>query len=285
MNKIKIVTDSCCSLTKAELDILGVDCAETSVMIDDELFYAFDPKISDPEKYYETIKDAKKISTGCVNVQSFTDIFEKYAHLGYDVVYVGLSSGLSSTYDNAVHAAENVNKTCGKHIWVADSLTGSFSIAYMIEEALKMVAQNKTAEEICAALDKNGLRTQCYFMPSDLNFLSRCGRLNKVVATVGTLLKIAPTLMNSDGKLKMMSKTLGRKKAFKALEALLLEKMDTQRPEKIFIGHTGQLAEAEELKAFLEQNTKNKTFSIGYIDYTMGASCGPQTLAVFITLK
>ncbi len=286
MNKVKLITDSCSSLTKKELKLMGVDYVGLTIMVDDMYCNAYDCPITDPEEFYTTIKSAKKVSTGCGNVQTFVDIFEKWAHLGYDCVYIGLSSGLSSTYANAVKASEQVNKTCGKHIWVADSLTGSFGIAQSLDRAVKMVAQNKSAQEIFNAIDKNAVRTAVYFIPSDLQFLARSGRLNKIVATVGTAIQLVPTLCaNEEGKLKLSGKAIGRKKAIKNLQNTLLNTMDTQSEEKIYIGHTGQTEEAEALAEWLKQNTSNKTIQIGYIDYTMGCCCGPQTLAVFVTRK
>ena len=282
MSKVKIITDSCCSLSKAELEQMGVDYVQMSILVDDLYCNAFDCPITDPDEFFGVLKTAKKVSTGSVNVQTFTDIFEKYAHMGYDCVYVGLSSGLSCTYQNAVQAAEQVNKTCGKHIWVADSLTGGYSIAIMIQKAVQMVAQNKSAEEIYNALHKNKQNTFVFFVPYDLQFLARSGRLNKIVATVGTVIKLVPTLCaNEEGKLKLVSKAIGRKKAMKNLQAMLLEKLDLSSEEKIYIGHTGQHDEAQELAEFLKANTAIKTIEVGYLDYTLSCCCGPETLAVF----
>ena len=286
MNKVKIITDSCCSLSTAELERMDVDWAQMTIMIDGELYNAYEHPTKDPDKFYNNLKSVKKCSTGCVNIQTFTDLFEKWAHNGYDVVYMGLSSGLSSTYDNAMHAAEHVNKTCGKHIWVADTLSGSFGIAYMVQHACKLAAEGKSAEEIYNAINKNKLRTICYFMPLDLQFLANCGRLNKIVAGVGTMLKLVPILANNEeGKLKMIAKSIGRKKALKTLQSLILNTADLNKAEKIYIGHTGQAAEAELMADFIKQNTQNKDVEVGWLDYTMGCSCGPNTLAVFVSLK
>ena len=282
MPNYKIITDTCCSLSRAELQQMGIDYVQMTILVDDLYCDAFDCPITDPDKFYATIKKAKKVSTGCVNTQTFIDIFEKYAHLGYDCVYIGLSSGLSSTNSNAVAAAEHVNKTCGKHIWVTDSLTGSFGEAIMLNTAVKMAAENKSAEEIYKAIHKNNIKTVVYFMPYDLQFLAKAGRLNKIVATVGSVIKLVPTLTaNEEGKLKLVSKAIGRKKALKNLETMFLEKIDKHSEEKIYVGHTGQYAEAEEIAQFIKDNTTNKQVEIGYIDYTMGCCCGPETLAVF----
>lgn len=283
---VKIITDTCCSLSKEELKKLGVDFVQMSILIDDQYFDAFDCPINNPDEFYQLIKSANKVSTGCVNVQTFTEIFEKYAHMGDDVVYVGLSSGLSSTYSNAVVAADYVNRTCGKHIWVADSRTGGFAIAKMIKCALKMTFENKSAQEIYQAINNNGINTLTYFIPCDLQFLAKCGRLNKIVATFGSAFKIAPTLStDAEGKLKLINNSIGRKKAMKNLTRLLEDKMELDREERVYIGHTGQYAEAEELSKIIKEIAPNKTVEVGYIDYTLACCCGPETLAVFVTAR
>lgn len=283
---VKIITDTCCSLSKEELNNLGVDFVQMSIVVDDQYFDAFDCPIKNPDEFYDLIKKANKVSTGCVNVQTFTEIFEKYAHMGDDVVYVGLSSGLSSTYSNALIASDYVNKTCGKHIWVADSLTGGFAVAKMITCALKMAMENKSAQEIYDAIHNNGAKTLTYFIPCDLQFLAKCGRLNKIVATVGSALKIVPMLStDQEGKLKLIGNTIGRKKAMKNLAKLLSEKMDLDSEERVYIGHTGQYEEADELAKIIKELAPNKTVEVGYIDYTLACCCGPETLAVFVTGK
>lgn len=283
---VKIITDTCCSLSEKELEQLGVDYVQMSILLDDKYFSAFDCPISEPDEFYRAIKNANKVSTGCVNVQTFIDVFEKYAHMGDDCVYIGLSSGLSSTYSNALVAADYVNKTCGKHVWVADSLTGGFAVAKMVKHAVQMTLENKSAQEIFEAIDKNGIKTLTYFIPCDLQFLAKCGRLNKIVATFGSALKIVPTLSTDvDGKLKLIGNSIGRKKALKNLAKSLSEKMELNSEERVYIGHTGQYAEAEELANILQEIAPNKIVEVGYIDYTLACCCGPETLAVFVTGK
>ncbi len=285
-NKIKIITDTCSSLTKEELDNMGVDYVETNFMIDGTLNNGFDEFKDSNEEFYNNLKNIKSVSTGCVNVQSYTDVFSKYVNDGYDIVFIGLSGGLSSSFSNACLSAEELNNQYGKHIYTANSLTGSFGIAKMINEALSMVKQDCSAEEIYNKLNNNGLKTLSIFIPGSLTFLTKSGRISKLVAGVGSLLHIVPIISTDEnGKLKMIAKSLGRKKAITTLNNILLTRADLENEETIYIGHTNQLQEAEELKEFILANTKNKKVKIGYIDRTMGCHCGPGTLAVFATTK
>ncbi len=281
MNKIKIITDSCCSLSQARLNELDIECLQMSFTLNDISYNGFEHPIKDNEEFFTELSKVKSSSTSCVNTYAFTEVFEKYVNLGYDVIYIGISSGLSATYNNAVIAANEINAN-GQHVWVADSLSGSFGIALMLEETVKLAKAGKTAQEIFDALDKNNMNIYAIFVPSDLIFLHRSGRVSSLVASIGTMLKINPVIVaNEEGKLKVSAKCLGRKKAIKYIQNFVLEKGDTELEETIYIGHTGVKEEAEEFAKFLKENTKNKNIIIDYIDYTMGCNCGPKTIALF----
>ncbi|MCI8555632.1 MAG: DegV family protein [Clostridia bacterium] len=285
-NKVKIITDTCCSLTKDRLEKMGVDYLQNTFMLEEKLFIGFDAFEESNEQFFENLKNVKNISTGCVNIQDAIDLFEKYAAEGVDVVYIGLSSGLSSSYNNVRLAADEINEKYGKKIWVADSLTGGNGLGKVVQEGVRLANEGKSAEEIFNILDKNGLKIISLFVPGDLIYLCRLGRLNKVVAGIGSLLKLSPIIAaDENGKLKVLAKTIGRKKALATLKEYLLKNADLEKEETIFIGHTNQLQEAKELEKFINDNMKNKTVEIDYIDRTMGCHCGPETIAIFASGK
>lgn len=285
MNKVKIITDSCCSITPDRLKALDIDYVQMSFTVDGKTFNGFEHPKKNAKHFYDELAKCKSCSTSCVNTYNFTEIFTKYVSQGFDVFYIGLSGGLSATYSNAVSAAEEIN-TAGQRVWVADSLTGSFGIALMIEHAVKLRDEGKSAAEIFAALDKNHLNLYSIFVPGDINFLYRSGRISKLVACIGSMLKLVPIITaNEVGKLKMIAKCIGKNKARQTMEKFILSKADLESAETIYIGHTGIKAEAEAFAEFLKANTKKKTIIVGDIDYTMGCNCGPYTLAIFGKLK
>lgn len=282
MNKVKIITDACASLSIEELKNLDVDYVQMGIVIGDEAYDSFDYPEKNPTEFYKMLERTKKCSTSCVNTQNFLEIFEKYLKEGFDVFYVGLSGGLSCTYHNALSVAEELNKTYGERVFVADSLTGSYGIAIMVEHAVKMRDEGKSAKEIFEAINKNALNVFSVFMPGDLQFLMRCGRINAIVASVGTVLKLVPVIVPDDkGKLKTVNKCLGHRKAMKTIQAFVEEHDNLELEETIYIGHTGQEEMANELASYIDEKYPNKKVKIGYIDYTMGCCCGPSTLAVF----
>ena len=193
---------------------------------------------------------------------------------------------MSSSINNAKLVAAELNKQNGEHVWVVDSLTGSFGIAMLINKAVGLRNNQKSAKQIFEELEEIKYKKLPIFVPGDLQFLMRSGRINRFVASIGSLLKISPILSaDEQGVLKMVEKCLGYKKAIRSLQNMILSKADLDTAETIYIGHTGKEAEAKEFAEFLKGVTKNKEIKIGYIDYTMGCSCGPNTLAIFVSLK
>lgn len=286
MNKVKIIADSCSSLTPSELKLLDVDYVQMSFVVNGEAYNAFDNEFNNPQEFYKMLEKTEKCSTSCVNTQTYLEKFSEYVNNGYDVVYVGLSGGMSSSLNNAKLVASELNKQNGEHIWVVDSLTGSYGIAMLINKAVELRNNQKSAKQIFEELEKIKLKKLPIFVPGDLQFLMRSGRINRFIASIGSLLKISPILSaDEQGVLKMVEKCLGYKKAIKSLQNMILSKADLDTAETIYIGHTGKEAEAKEFAEFLKGVTKNKEIKIGYIDYTMGCSCGPNTLAIFVSLK
>ncbi len=286
MNKVKIITDSCCSISLEDCNKLGIECISLPIIINGEEYNPFEYPIQDKEEFYNKLKEVKKCSTSCANEEIFFEVFEKYLKQDFDVVFMGLSSGLSSSYQNAIKAAQNANEKYGERVFIADTLTGSLGIALSIETAIKMINEGKSAKEIFEKLDKNGLKVLSIFSPSDLQFLTRNGRLSKMSATFGAVLKIVPVMIaDAEGKLAIASKCIGRKRAITSICEMTLQNIDPEREQTIFIGHTNQLEEANQIANFLKERTKNKTFKIDYIDYTMGCHCGPGTISVFAEKK
>ena len=272
MNKVKIITDSCCSLSPEKLHELDIDYIAMDITVNGDTFNSFECSIKDPEEFYSLLEQSESCSTSCINNFKFNEKFEEYVKEGYDVFYVGLSGGMSCTCNNAKQ--------------VADSLIGSFSIAFDVLEAKKMADEGRSAEEIFNAIDQNRLRTFAVFAPGDLKFLKKSGRINKFVASIGSVLKIVPIITSNDkGELKLLNKAIGRRRAMKLLEAYVLKHADLTTPGIMYVGHTGQKEEAEQFANFLKENTKNKEIIVDYIDYTMGCNCGPKTLSVFGFLK
>lgn len=285
MEKIQIFTDSTTSLTKDECKKLNIECLETTYMIDGELHSAFDEENVSLPEFYDSLSKAKSVSTGCVNPSTFEEAFEKYVKEGTKVLYLGLSASLSSTYENSVVAADNLNKKYGnKMVAVVDSRSASYGSLILLERAQELINDGKSLEEIELELDTNAKSMSVAFVAHDLNFMYRSGRLNALEAGLGKLFKIVPIVYVSEtGKLKLSDKCVGSKLAYKALKNKFAGLIQTKNHTKCYITSCNMPEEAESLRTFILENTTitEENIKVGLIDKTLSCCCGPKTLAIF----
>lgn len=281
--RIQLFTDSTTSLTKAECDKQGIECLETTYMIDGELHSAFDEENVTLPEFYEKLDKIKSCSTGCINIQTFEDAFDKYAKEGVQVFYTGLSASLSSTFGNSQIAAQNVNAKYGKKmVAVVDSRSASFGTIAILDEAKQMIENGASLDELETELSQYAKEMTVAFVPRDLAFMYRSGRINRLEASVGKLLHIVPIIyVDESGKLKERDKCLGIKLAFKTLKNKFVNFIKNKNYSRCYISSCNMTEDVENLKDFIVQNTDVKNIKTGLIDKTLACCCGPKTIAIF----
>ncbi len=282
-SNIQLITDSTTSLSPEEMKENGFDFLETTYMLDDTLYSAFENKDESLQDFYKTLETAKSCSTGCVNVQAFEDKFDEYAKKGIQVLYTGLSASLSSTFSNSEIAAKNINEKYGKKlVAVVDSRSASYGTLVLLDTAKELIEQGKSLDEIENELNTLAHNMSVAFVASDLDFMYKCGRLSRLEAGLGKLLKIIPIIVVSEtGKLKVGDKCMGSKLAYKTLKSKFAKLISEKKHTKCYITSCDMPEEVESLKTFILENTDIKDVKTGLIDKTLACCCGPKTIAVF----
>lgn len=282
MNKVAIVCDSCCSLTKKDASKYDIHLIPTLFYINDVEYNPLADNLMDYEEYYQKLENKEIVKTSCINPNSFVNAFTPLAQQGYDILYIALSGGLSASYNNAFIAKEMIEEDYNVNVEIVDSMTGSVGILISAFEAVKLRNQGMSALEIKKAIDKNKLNMTSLFTIGSLDHLRRGGRLSIVSAVLGTLLKINPIVtVNDMGKLVVESKHRGRRTATNYLLNSVIQ--NANKNYTLFIGHTSCKDEANMIKKSLEE--LGYDVYMDYIDHTMGAHCGPRTIAVFYRNK
>ncbi len=281
--RIQIITDSTTSLSPEEIKERNFDYVETTYMLDDKLFSAFENQEESLQDFYQKLDNIKSCSTGCVNVQTFEDCFDKYASSGVQVFYTGLSSSLSSTFSNAEIASRNINEKYGKKmVAVVDSRSASYGTLVLLDFAEEMIKAGKSLDEIEIEIDKIAKNMSVAFVARDLSFMYKCGRISMLEAGLGKILKIVPIIYVSEsGKLKVGDKCIGRKLTLKTLKNKFVNFINTKGHTKCYITSCGLDEDVNELKEYILQNTEIKEIKTGLIDKTLACCCGPKTIAIF----
>jgi DegV family protein with EDD domain len=213
--------------------------------------------------------------------------FDKVPKDDFEIIYIGLSSALSSTFSNAEIAAKTINEKYGKKLVTCiDSRSGSYGTLILLDKIIELVNENVAVDEIKNIIDEDVKKSFVAFVPTDLSFIYRSGRLTALEAGIGKLFKIVPIVYptKEDGKLKTGDKCMGMKLALKKLKAKVFNHIKEFNHTRCYISTCNMDKEAEELKKYILENTdiKEENIKVGYIDKTMSCCCGPKTIAIFV---
>ena len=284
MRDYVIMTDSCCDLTDQMARDLELEVLPLTMHMDGQ-DYPNDlagTAISNQE-FYKRIRAGKLATTSAVNVGQFQDAMRRVLESGRDIVCVCFSSALSTTYQSAVIAAEDLRAEFPEaEIHVVDSLSASLGQGLLLYLAVEQKRKGLTAAELAKWVEDNRLTVCHWFTVDDLNFLKRGGRVSATTALLGTMLFIKPIMHTSDeGKLVPVSKARGRKAAI----AALLDKIEALgiHPEKqtMFICHADCEEDAKAVAQTIQDRFGTPTVHINYIGPVIGSHTGPNTMGIF----
>ena len=282
MHNYIIYTDSGCDITSELLSQWGIKHRELRFLFDgDEKTYA-DGEMH-PQEFYQKMRDGACAKTSAVNVEEFKDSFEQELKNGNDLLYIGFSSGLSTTYNSARIAAEELQEQYPERkIITVDSLAASAGHGLLVYLTLKEKEKGATIEEAAAFAEDMKWRLCIWFTVDDLEYLKRGGRVSPTVAFVGSLLGIKPILfMDNEGHLISRSKVRGRKAAIQALADKYTELATDKKNGTIFISHGDCEEDAKLLASIIEEQHGAKAKIITFVGPVIGSHSGPGTLALF----
>lgn len=280
--KTIVMTDSCCDLPYDFIKESNIHVIPFTYHMDGEDYSDDFGKSLDYKEFYNRIRKGSMPTTSQITAFTFEENFRKFTSEGYSVIYIGFSSQLSSTFNNAILARNMLlEENPSLDITLIDSRSASVGQGAIIFYVSQMLKEGKSKEEIIQWVEENKLKVNHWFVVDSLEHLKRGGRISSASAAVGTLLDIKPLLNVDDyGKLNVIKKIRGRKKAIKTLLDVL--KLNIVNPEEqvIFINHGDCLDEAEYLKELLLKEVRVKDVMINYVGPIIGTHTGPGMLCM-----
>ena len=281
MNDYLIITDSSCDLSAGFAEQLGVKVIKLEFIVEGEEARANDS--IDEKQFYELLRSGKMVTTSAIAMDRFISEVEPALAEGKDVLYLGFSSGLSSTYSAGfIGAQELAEKYPERKIYTVDTLAASMGQGLLVWYAVNMKNEGKSIEEVRDFVENNKMKLAHWFTVNDLFFLKRGGRISAATALVGTMLNIKPVLhVDDEGTLVSVSKARGRKNAIDALFAKAKESAIDAAGQTMFISHGDCIEDAEYLAEKLKSELSVKDVIISYVGPVIGAHSGPGTLALF----
>lgn len=277
----QIITDSCCDFPTPMYETLGLSFVPLSVEFRGE---TNDDRNDDSLKeMYDGLRAGESAKTSAVNPSRWGEVIEPVLSAGQDVLVLAFSSGLSTTYQSAVIAAEELGeKYPDRTIRVVDTLCASMGQGLLVWYACKKRDEGLSLDALYSWVMENRLHLCHWFTVDDLMYLKRGGRISAATALVGTMLQIKPLLhVDDEGHLISMAKARGRKAAIDALVRKAQELGAGYDNSTMFISHGDCREDAEYLAQQLKEKCGVKEVVISYVGAVIGSHSGPGTLALF----
>lgn len=277
----KIITDTGCDLPDYMAQELNIQIVPLSVLYKGETYTQYTEQWL--KELYAGLRSGEKATTAAINPDGWANAMAPVLEQGDDVLLLAFSSGLSTTYQSAVIAAQELaEKYPERKIRVVDTLCASLGQGLLVWYACQKRDEGLSLDETADWVEENKLHLCHNFTADDLMYLKRGGRVSAATALAGTLLQIKPLLhVNNEGKLISIGKARGRKASIQALCDKVGELGIPGANDTVFICHGDCLEDAKQLEKLLKEKYGTKNVFIYYIGAVIGAHAGPGTMSVF----
>ena len=282
----KIVTDTSCNIPLSLLEKMDISLVPFSYYPKDNeqnIMQCFDIEAFDGHAYYEEIRSGRLYNTSQVAPQTYYDHISKLAAEGYDVLYVGMSSGISGAYNSSIIAKGMLEEEFPDRKFIMlDTRAASLGEGIVVFEAAKYRDAGMSIEECYEALLKVCDCVYQVFTVDSLKHLQRTGRLSNAALIIGTVLNIKPVLRGNEfGQIINIEKARGTKKALRIMADKYNDLVKEAGTQTVCIAHSDNQADTDYLIELLnEKNPPKEILSVCYEPVT-GTHVGPGTVALF----
>ena len=280
---IKIISDSACDLKKAYTEQNNIGIVPFNIIINEDT--SLKDKIDiQSEELLEMMKNDSHFfaKTSQPSPDDYKIEFEKAAKQGCDIICFTITSELSGSYQSAEIAKKIIQEEYDVDIRVIDSLSASLGQAILINKAIEMVHQDKSLDEIEDYVNKIKLTGKIFLLVDTLKYLEKGGRISKSKRLIGSALSLKPILKLENGKLDIVDKVIGKKRAIKNMMRLVnSEKNKSDKSHEFFVVHADSKKEASEI--YDELKTENNIpFDIELLSPVLVCHSGYGSVAVGI---
>ena len=286
MEKYIILPDVTCDLSKEIRDFFGIEDyvpshitfrgAEYPTTLDWDHFSR--------EEFYKVLSDrGAEITTAPASPGEFYEVFKKYTSEGYKVLFMSISSKISSTVSVATEAARRiVDDIPGATVYVFDSMKMTGALGLLVVQAFRMQREGKSFGEVVSWLENNKHRVHQMGPIDDLIFVARRGRISMGKAVMGSFAGVKPMGdCNLDGYTSVLAKAKGMKKALVMTANYVKRMAKDVENNYIIISHSDRAEYAEKLKELIEERMQPLGIFISDIYCGCGTHIGPGMVGAY----
>ncbi|MCM1992853.1 DegV family protein [Oceanirhabdus seepicola] len=276
----KIIVDSTCDLPIEFLKENNIDVLPLRVLINDQEY--FDKQNIKTEEVFNFMKKGIVPRTSLPRLDVIREVFTEKCINREDFIYLALSSKLSGTFQAAKLIMEELRETYPEiNMEVIDTKGASMGIGLMVMELINMIKQGASFSMLIDAVGFYKDNSSQYFTLSNLNWLTKGGRLPKSKAIIGTVMNIKPVLAIMDGSIEVIKSIRGSKKSLKYIVDTVIDEMNIRDCEHIGIAHCDDSQSAEFIKSRIKELYPNKKVMITTIGSVLASHIGIGGIGVF----
>ncbi|SHO50816.1 DegV family protein [Anaerocolumna xylanovorans] len=278
---LKLIVDSTCDLPEEYIKENDILVLPLKVLLEDKEY--LDGETINVDEVYEAMKKGNMPVTSQPAPETIYSTFLNYAKKGQDFIYLAFSSAMSGTFQLASSILSELKEEYPEvNMEVVDSMGGSTATGLIVMQTMEYI--KSSVLEFKKALDYMKELThhiEHIFTISDLNWLIKGGRIGKAQGMIGSILGINPILDVNDGRMEVIRKTRGRKKAFAAVVDMLEERAGKLKNQIIGISHADDEEAARELVLMIKERLGCTQFIVNKIGGVLGSHLGIGGVGVF----
>lgn len=285
MSKVIVVTDSNSGITPDEAKMLGVEVLPMPFYINEQMYYENIDLTQ--EQFYEKLAAGGDIKTSMPLVGDVTDKWDELLKENDEIVYIPMSSGLSSSCETAYMLSQDYD---GK-VQVVNNQRISVTMRQSVIDAKKLAEEGKNAAEIKQILENAKFESSIYIMVDTLTYLKKGGRITPAAAALGTLLKLKPVLQIQGEKLDAFAKA----RTVKQAKSIMIDAMKSDFEKRfgnpdgsqinLEMAYTHDLAAAEAFKEEVQAAFPNNEIVMSPLSLSISCHIGPGALAIACSKK
>lgn len=248
MAKFVIITDATSDIPQNLVEKYKLDYIPMDVNFGEEVLKQYlDERGFTLKEFYARLDNKELASTSLVNMQTFIDKFEPYLAKGLDVMFIGISSGLSASFAQAGMAkAELEAQYPGRTVRLVDSKGASIAEGAIVLKALEKQLTGATLEETATYAEGLTKHTVALFVPINLDTLRRGGRVSAMKAMIGDAIGFKPVLkLDDEGKIVQLTKVRGFKKALGEMINIAKDRVVGNYSDTFYIAHANNDGDAK----------------------------------------
>jgi len=281
MPNIRIFSDSTSDLPAELIEQYGIGIVPLYVVFEDQT-YRDGVDLTPSQLFDKVARQGKLPKSAAPSPADFGQAFAPYIEKGERILYISLSSELSSTYQNARIAADDFDPGS---VTVFDSLNLSTAIGIQVLQAARLAEAGLEIDEIVRRLERMRPEVETEFAIDTLEYLHKGGRCSGMQNLIGSLLSIRPIIKVNDGKMTPAYKVRGkREKAIdKMLQNLLVNKDRIDGPVVVVNAHAEK--DAIQMREFILRETNVTEVLMPSAGCVISTHCGPGTIGLMYAKK